>query len=676
VDIPEALKLSQDSQVTTGDFNGDGLSDILLIQKNEENGVFKNNLKIYFSKGDFTFEIKTYDREREDYLDPSDIIIPADINGDGVSDFVRHRRTDYRCDVRQQCSEIYYFISKGDGTFRELDVFGFLGADVNINVIPVDINGDGVSDFISQNYFSQPTIFMNKAKKSKITSIKKGIAKQYDIKYLPMSSREVYTAGDVKAGEDEDILLSSMDMVKEYTISINGEVEENFYYYYEGAKVNNKGRGFLGFRRVDAADVKRDVRKEITYRQDFPYVGRIDTSKLIDSMYFSWDDAEVLESTSYEYDNYYSGDRAKAYSPKRTAKTERKNGFEMRTEYESSYGVIQETYEMGDVNDPSDDIRTVIELEDQNKVGRFGLVKSMSTYNSDKSKLLSKKEYHYDTNLNIIAIDDLYEEGKAPRRTSYEYDHYGNLIKISSPNGVEKNMKFDDTGIYLQELFYTNPINGNILSSTKFVTDKRFGLKKQQTDPNGNVVEYEYDGFGRLVSSKIPDNSGELVEVEKVFYALECSGNIIKRKLIRPGWKDDEWSSNGYDDGLYKWSGNIEWYWTEEEVDPFGRKVKTVTKGVDGKKIISRKEYSALKVVETLPHYSSTAGEDIQITVNKTDKLGRAVSSKSRYGTFKIEYMNKDENSEGRKVVKTAPDGSVTTEILNSKRSYSYSVIF
>jgi RHS repeat-associated protein len=82
-------------------------------------------------------------------------------------------------------------------------------------------------------------------------------------------------------------------------------------YRYAGAKLNQRGRGFLGFRRVLAHNVNTNMVTENLHFQEFPYTGMLaeviqrvpDTTSVNDARWSIWEDW-FAEECSYPYDSY------------------------------------------------------------------------------------------------------------------------------------------------------------------------------------------------------------------------------------------------------------------------------------------------------------------------------------------------------------------------------------
>jgi phage gp16-like protein len=133
------MKNEANYKFLTGDFNGDGKTDILHI-------VNSSYLHVWISKGDGTFEIKTRFPAQDGYVMNNAAgyhFTVGDFNGDGKSDLFHVVNNDYS----------HVLLSKGDGTFDLKARFpaqnGYaMKNDANYKFLPGDFNGDGKTDMV------------------------------------------------------------------------------------------------------------------------------------------------------------------------------------------------------------------------------------------------------------------------------------------------------------------------------------------------------------------------------------------------------------------------------------------------------------------------------------------------------------------------------------------------
>jgi hypothetical protein len=224
-----------------GDFNGDGLVDILWVQTNTK-GYSSGARELWLNKGDATFTVIS------GQADPPIDSVPtiADFNGDGKTDILWDNRP-----------------------------FSWGGS--------IDTRSDGtrvlwLSDGITPDL---------------VTTVTTGIGATAAVTYKLLTDSAVYTKDNTATDPIVD-LQGAMNVVSRVDASngVGGNLSST--YAYAGAKVHLDGRGFLGFREMKVTDLQTNIVRTSTYRQDFPFIGlaAAETTKL---------GAATLNSTTHTY---------------------------------------------------------------------------------------------------------------------------------------------------------------------------------------------------------------------------------------------------------------------------------------------------------------------------------------------------------------------------------------
>ena len=94
------------------------------------------------------------------------------------------------------------------------------------------------------------------------------------------------------------------------------------------------------------------------------------------------------------------------------------------------------------------------------------------------------------------------------RKTSYDYDNFGNLVKISYPDGTTETFTYDHEG--------NNLTATDRLGRTVTMTYDKVGNLLSKTYPNGAQVTYSYDNNYNLVSETSASGGTTYYEYDKI----------------------------------------------------------------------------------------------------------------------------------------------------------------
>jgi hypothetical protein len=237
--------------VTVGDFNGDGKTDIVIN--------YFSFVATFLSKGDGTYNgvNTTLGNSLENFL-----MMSADMNGDGKTDL-----------VVAGGNTLYMFLSNGDGTYLQTSQsapnFVFAGKMVGLGA---DFNGDGKGDFLIAGNNTLYTFFANGGPGNLVTTITTGLGATTTITYLPLTDGNVYAKDTTSFYPTLDV-IGPLYVVLEVDASngIGGTYRTQYAYY--GAKSDLSGRGFLGFRQMNTYDPQTNILAGTGFNQNFPLIG-------------------------------------------------------------------------------------------------------------------------------------------------------------------------------------------------------------------------------------------------------------------------------------------------------------------------------------------------------------------------------------------------------------------
>ncbi|HOO91485.1 MAG TPA: FG-GAP-like repeat-containing protein, partial [Syntrophales bacterium] len=285
-----------------GDFNGDGKTDVLIF--NSENDA--NVSYVRFSNGE-GFEPKT--QFNTDHVSLSAKL--GDFNGDGKTDILQ---------VEEGNS--YVWFSTGSG-FVKSDIAW--GADHSDEDLVGDFNGDGRTDVIqlgknlteiqwvdcSQGGIPlvcpeevevvEYTYYLWCSKPGSpdlITGITTGLGAETNITYTPITDSEVYTRYCTADYPLKDY-QGAMNVVSYYNVS-NGIGGSNEYSYtYEGATVDVERRRFQGFSKITEFDHQKSITTQTAYITRYPFTGMISSRVISDQSHTILSMGNIYEAYSY-----------------------------------------------------------------------------------------------------------------------------------------------------------------------------------------------------------------------------------------------------------------------------------------------------------------------------------------------------------------------------------------
>lgn len=450
-------------------------------------------------------------------------------------------------------------------------------------------------------------------------------------------------------------------VVSEARSRLQGVLQSTTTYFYQGARADTSGRGFLGFRKTRATTMRmanlptggvQALKNEIEtlYRQEFPYTGmpELVTQKVNDVL--------VLKTEYLDF-AYTRADGSRAYFPR--------SGRVKRSSYDPGNGELLTTVEQslafdsyGNVTADTvttrkaglSDVFVVANVKSYSPADVtswvLGFLKSEQvTYQrTDRPDVVRSKSFDYDAS--GFLKQEIVEPNSPDLRvqTDYSRDVYGNVSFVAISGAG--NTAYPDTAIqsrttesryeagpdYPAGVFKTKEINplGHAINRSY---DAATGAVLTETDPNNSSVIYERDSLGRETKRINPDATVATVarEVCSTFSAVGSgttgceTGEFIKATLARTGAA----ATYVFTDGL-------------------GREVRKVSRAFDGVNyIISRTEYDEAGRVKrtSKPAFNTVGYGSLLWTAFEYDAAGRTVK----------------QTQPGGRLTTTAYNGFVTT---------------
>ena len=319
----------------------------------------------------------------------------------------------------------------------------------------------------------------------------------------------------------------------------------------------------------------------------------------------------------------------------------------------SAYAVSTKSYQYDD---------KIIQITDPREISL--------TYEYDNfNRLILKKypngrkiEYEYDNIGHRTKVTDDY------KTTSFKYDIFGNISKITFPNSESVQYLYDPLGKLLKltypdnsEIYYSYDHSGrlseikDVSGTTKYEYDERLNVLKKKILPNGTSTEFIYNA-ARKISNVIHKNKeGELIEE----YGYEYDSNGNREKIEKITSSEQSGSSYVYDKlnrvKKVKYSNDFFELYTYDELG--NRISKTTPNGTV--KYEYNEENRLIKAGDT------NFGYDNAGNLNKKVSSGRTAEYKYDADNLLISYVDNSNRIE----FEYDSDGNRTAKIVNGVRT-------
>ncbi len=645
------------------DFNGDGKTDVIVANPEED------NLSFYFSYG-YGFEFQqTMDLDVEK-------VLSSDVNGDGMQDIIRINETTVHYNLLNKdgltISHNYSFEIFGDGNPPPVYGIGVTGFG--------NFTGTGKNDFICYAYESGAyddftgsltVYYKGDISVSKISGITNGFGRNTFLSYDHLPKTDHYTPGD---GNTSYPLITTNPPINvvtqvQHDNGYGGSLLPSLYYY-NSALFHLTGKGFLGFHEFGNKDFRNNsyIKHEFDFygREDdryyYPYKAvtelytllNEDIDKLVsqttktmghvntvasreDRIYFPYtvesitkqfdsnEDNSLLRVNKTKNENYdIYGNPGKVTLLKGPVEAANDESYPFKSESVFLYWNDHDKWALGNMYDltvtkKAPDVPTIT----RHSKFKFYQDSRESTYGSLKSE---------------IYLPDL----DSSTRIEYTYDNFGNITttNIGLYNSPDPNRERQSEVIYSEDYNHRFPTESidPLLHTSAVEYDPDWGLPVKTTDPNGLEANNSYDDFGRLYKTVAPDGNTE--------YA------VLRWVVVG----DEETPPNAL---YYSWEIQSGSSPTKTYYNIQNRELRTVTTGFDGNKIFVDytydPDYGRLNSI-TKPYFK---GEQSYQTDIFYDNLNRPVK--------KVLPGNRilEKSFDGLDITITNPNGQENTQVFN-----------
>ena len=235
-----------------GDFNGDGKADILVVSS--------TGATLYLSTGTGISAAYAIPNSStwHNYT-----IVTGDWNGNGKTDIALISQTSGQPHL--------IFLSTGTGFTQ---VATIANTDTSVSATVADWNNDGADDLWIQKP-SGDTEYTFSYVPEYLTTISNGLGATTTITYNRINKNgSLYTKGTGSTYPVKDVDAPQYVVASVATSNgIGGTYSWN--YSYTAERMDQSGRGFLGFQLQAVTDSETGIIRTTTYRQDFPYIGLV-----------------------------------------------------------------------------------------------------------------------------------------------------------------------------------------------------------------------------------------------------------------------------------------------------------------------------------------------------------------------------------------------------------------
>lgn len=576
-------------QLMLGEFNNDGLTDILLSPKSGSNDLYNSLWKVYINKGDGGWD---YNGETNiaPYKSGFSYML-HDVNEDGFSDMIGFHP------IAEGTLVYFYIIKNMQITMLESGIH-----------IPNNITGNKVPAFVPTNLESRncyncvlslfsdsiAKIYLNNNDHNSrmLTGISagNGVMNKYSYKSLSDNSQQIFTKGN-GAKFPYFNYKGNLRICDRSVTLLNGNALSDTRYMYVNAVGHKQGLGFLGFEEFAVHDAIRND-TSIVYFADtchFRVPQRIVTTKE-DVRYFyniniaNDRTAKVELEEKDTYDKIHQSNEVISYE------------YDAYGNVTSEHHTFEYTPDNGDLNTDYA-YRTITTYKNLNNSSTYFLglpLTTTTTTSNGTSKDVKRIVYTYNTYgqpltktyaqlpasaaSNLLRAAPSTDNNNTINKETYTYDSMRRLNKkavkkYNSPYTLDETYTYYDNGALQTRT--------NELGLTERYVYDACGRLKEQYDHKNNVTKYYYDGWNRNIRTVKPGMSS-FPQITKYAYT-KVTDNV-------PGALTKVTITEKYED--------VEYY------DTLGRKIKSVKERFDGQNLCQEWQYDILgrEIRESYPY--------------------------------------------------------------------------
>lgn len=683
-----------DSTIYAGDFNGDGLADLLHPPADNVGTGF--NISYSTGSGMTGLTPVTLGAAVED----STSIQVMDVDKDGRADILYFDKVQKRWEVNYQQSTGGFTtgtVLRDETNFDETTDAAMLA----------DWNADGDFGFARLEFDNKTLLYrndnMSNFPANRIHKITNGFGLKTDIEYALMTDSSVYEKG---AGADTydnwgngspvfDV-IAPQHLVKTVTSDAPGYVGGSYSatnrmsvdYFYEAMRAQSGGRGSLGFAKLYTYDPQRQITTETEYHQEFPFTGMPKSTK----QYMGQKTASPAVNTllsqannSYAQIALNGGKTVFPYLDKSEETSYAVNDAGTATQFmrkvitDNNYGITGSLQSHANLN--SVDVLTK-ESNDSSLTSYVSKVTTNNTFGVDYGVSGETKWWlGRVTNTSVThqrVGSDTHGNLSVTRSSSFEYDLSNGLLTketVSTPTGMNAAQSelttlhcYDEYGNKDETYTFNNDF-------TNIQCDMAHSAIKALVTVDGNQKVFRYQNTSFDGGRYVTDTSDALFKNVTVINDRNDRGMPVKatdiNNVVTRNWFDDfgrayasanslgqetetirRLMTNTTGIGTLPPIGEVHAHFVEKTTtsgaptqfkyyDVMGRQVAQATQGFDGLSYIvqtSKYDLYGQVISQSNPHYTSDMA---YFTTSVYDKFGRVESIAAADGTNStVTYSN------------------------------------
>ena len=624
-----------------GDFNGDGLSDLVHY-------AYSNGLHVWHSRGDGTFDVENafHDVSYNFSVNNFNLRI-GDYDGDGASDILHIPNS----------SGLQVWRSNKNGQFAIEALYpngGYNLSANSYNFMSGDFDGDGASDVMHLASNSSFHVWhTHTSNDQRVLTVHNGRGHWSTVEYGDTDDTYIYVAGSSASYPELDIKNGNTTLVKSITTPDGVGGTDITTFKYHGLKYHRE-RGSLGFAKIEETNSGSNTYSVTEYHQDFPYAGLVKNSKV-----YVAGDLVSQKDELYNHSYYYSSSGIINMQRIQSTKHEYTEGLMAKTvdvfsNFDAYGNVGQVTSSVYNASNSlvkqTVTVNTFSNTESNWLLSR--LTDSQVTHIVGANQQTKRTSYSYDGTTGALLTETIEPNTSYWSNKQYLYDSFGNVTRTieAGANVTSRTSYASYSANGKNVLTKTNPL-GHV-SSLTYNTN---GTVATSTDINGLVTTFEYDAFGRL--TKKTDPTGIETTTTRAWDSSVTNG-LIKETVSVTGEqpvviyydlfnRQIRLEKTGFDgriireDTVFNARGEVisessKYYvgdtplWANTTYDNYGRKTQITSPAPNGATAITSISYNGLTVTTTYP-----GGQSKQVIKNA---IGQVIEINEQGTQMRYQY--------------------------------------